>query len=74
MVRYHSLVVERESLPEGLRIDAESESGEVMALSHRTMPLWGVQFHPEAVLTESGMDLLANALTMAGTSEANAVR
>lgn len=59
--RYHSLVVDRQSLPENLVVDAESEDGEIMALSHRVYPIWGVQFHPEALLTEYGMELLSNA-------------
>ena len=63
--RYHSLVAERSSLPESLVVDAESEDGEIMALSQRTHPLWGVQFHPEALLTENGMELLRNAVDLA---------
>ncbi len=62
VTRYHSLVVERSTLPSELRIDAESEEGEIMALSHERYPLWGVQFHPEAILTEHGLPLLSNAV------------
>ena len=62
--RYHSLVVERHSLPDTLVVDAESEDGEIMALSHRMHPIWGVQFHPEALLTEHGMELLSNAVKL----------
>jgi anthranilate synthase/aminodeoxychorismate synthase-like glutamine amidotransferase len=58
--RYHSLVVERASLPDCLEISAESEDGEIMGLRHRTLPVEGVQFHPEALLTEHGHQLLRN--------------
>src|SRR5688572_32364948 len=58
--RYHSLVVERESLPACLEISAESEDGEIMGLRHRSARLEGVQFHPEALLTEHGHKLLQN--------------
>jgi anthranilate synthase component 2 len=58
--RYHSLVVERDSLPACLEISAESEDGEIMGLRHRSQPLEGVQFHPEALLTEHGHKLLQN--------------
>jgi anthranilate synthase/aminodeoxychorismate synthase-like glutamine amidotransferase len=60
--RYHSLVVERSSVPEALVVTAESEDGLVMGLRHRELPIEGVQFHPESILTESGHDLLANFL------------
>jgi anthranilate synthase/aminodeoxychorismate synthase-like glutamine amidotransferase len=60
--RYHSLVVAREDLPDDLAIAAESEDGEIMALAHRRWPVIGLQFHPEAVLTEHGHDLLRNFL------------
>jgi anthranilate synthase/aminodeoxychorismate synthase-like glutamine amidotransferase len=58
--RYHSLVVERESLPACLEISAESGDGEIMGLRHRSLPVEGVQFHPEALLTEHGHRLLGN--------------
>ena len=58
--RYHSLVVERESLPAGLEVSAETEEGEIMGLRHRTLPVEGVQFHPEALLTEHGHAMLKN--------------
>ena len=64
--RYHSLVVEiddAETSP--LRVTARSEDGEIMALEHRTDPTWGVQFHPESVLTEGGMTLFGNFLRLA---------
>ena len=65
VTRYHSLVVERASLSGCLKVDSESEEGEIMGLSHESLPIWGVQFHPEALLTEGGMGLLENALKLA---------
>jgi anthranilate synthase component 2 len=62
--RYHSLVVERASFPDSLEITAWVAEGEIMGLQHRTLPLWGVQFHPESILTEGGMALLRNFLEM----------
>lgn len=62
--RYHSLVVERKSFPECLDITAWVEEGEVMGLAHKELPIWGVQFHPESILTEGGMDILGNYLEM----------
>jgi anthranilate synthase component 2 len=58
--RYHSLVVERASLPECLSVTAESEDGEIMGLRHGSLPVEGVQFHPEALLTEHGHKMLEN--------------
>ncbi len=60
--RYHSLVVERTSLPMGLKVTAETDDGVIMALEHRSKPIYGVQFHPESILTTSGKDLLSNFL------------
>jgi anthranilate synthase component 2 len=60
--RYHSLVVERDSLPPALAVTATSEDGEIMGLRHRELPVEGVQFHPEALLTEHGHDMLRNFL------------
>jgi anthranilate synthase component 2 len=60
--RYHSLAVERKSLPDCLEVSAESEEGEIMGLRHRTLPVEGVQFHPEAMLTEHGHAMLKNFL------------
>ena len=60
--RYHSLVVERDSVPEVLTVTAESEDGLVMGLRHRDLPVEGVQFHPESILTDSGHELLRNFL------------
>jgi anthranilate synthase/aminodeoxychorismate synthase-like glutamine amidotransferase len=58
--RYHSLVVERATLPESLAVTAQSEDGEIMGLRHRSLPVEGVQFHPEALLTEHGHKMLQN--------------
>ncbi len=58
----HSLVVERASLPAELEITAESEDGEIIGLRHRSLPVQGVQFHPEAMLTEYGYAMLGNFL------------
>ena len=64
--RYHSLLVERETLPECFEVTAETAEGEIMGLRHRDIPyLEGVQFHPEAILTEFGRDILANFLCYA---------
>jgi para-aminobenzoate synthetase component II len=60
--RYHSLVVERGSLPDSLEISAESPDGLIMALRHKELPVEGVQFHPESILTEHGKVMLANFL------------
>ncbi|MFO0480749.1 MAG: aminodeoxychorismate/anthranilate synthase component II [bacterium] len=60
--RYHSLVIERESLPDVLEVTATSEDGEIMGVRHRTLPVQGVQVHPESILTECGHSLLANFL------------
>ena len=60
--RYHSLVIERSSLPDCLEITAESDDGEIMGVRHRKFAVEGVQFHPEAILTEEGHALLANFL------------
>ena len=60
--RYHSLAVERESLPGCLEVTAQSEDGEIMGLRHRALPVEGVQFHPEAMLTEHGHAMLKNFL------------
>jgi anthranilate synthase/aminodeoxychorismate synthase-like glutamine amidotransferase len=67
--RYHSLVVAKEDLPEDLVITAESQEGEIMALAHRRHPIVGLQFHPEAVLTEHGYDLLRNFLGKSVTDQ-----
>jgi anthranilate synthase/aminodeoxychorismate synthase-like glutamine amidotransferase len=60
--RYHSLAIERETLPGALEITAETDDGEIMGVRHREHPVEGVQFHPEAILTEHGRHLLRNFL------------
>lgn len=65
--RYHSLIVEEETLPDCLEISARSDQGEIMAIRHRELPVEGVQFHPESILTEEGKKLLANFLALAKT-------
>ncbi len=62
-MRYHSLAVERESLPDCLMVTAESEDGEIMGLRHRTHPTEGIQFHPESIMTTVGKRLLRNFIT-----------
>ncbi|MGB1126843.1 MAG: anthranilate synthase component II [Opitutales bacterium] len=62
--RYHSLLVERSSLPDCLEITAETEAGEIMGLAHKDLPVWGVQFHPESIATEQGMTMLENFLQL----------
>jgi anthranilate synthase/aminodeoxychorismate synthase-like glutamine amidotransferase len=62
--RYHSLVVEGSSLPACLEISAETEDGEIMALRHRALPVFGVQFHPESVLTADGRKILKRFLEL----------
>lgn len=62
VTRYHSLVVKRSTLPACLEISAETMEGEIMGLRHKQLPIASVQFHPEAILTEQGLDLLANFL------------
>jgi anthranilate synthase component 2 len=60
--RYHSLVIERDSLPAALEITAWTDDGEIMGVRHRSLPVEGVQFHPESILTEQGHELLRNFL------------
>ena len=62
--RYHSLVVDRPSLPACLKVTAWTEDGLIMGLRHQTLPVWGVQFHPESYVTERGLDILANFLRL----------
>jgi para-aminobenzoate synthetase component II len=64
--RYHSLAVERETIPEEIEITGSTESGVVMSMRHKSLPIEGVQFHPESVLTEHGHQMLANWLTVCG--------
>ena len=62
--RYHSLIVQRETLPDVLEITAETAEGEIMGLQHKTLPVHGVQFHPESILTTEGKHLLKNFLEL----------
>lgn len=62
--RYHSLIVERVSLPDCLRVTAWTKEDEIMGMEHRELPVWGVQFHPESILTIEGKKLLKNFLDM----------
>jgi len=62
--RYHSLVIKRDTLPACLAITAETDEGEIMGVRHRTLPVWGVQFHPESILTENGRTIIKNFLTL----------
>ena len=62
--RYHSLVIQRGTLPACLEITAETEEGEIMGVKHKQFPIWGVQFHPESILTESGRQILSNFLRL----------
>ncbi len=63
-VRYHSLVIDEKTLPENIEITARSDDNEVMAIEHKDYPIWGVQFHPESVLTDYGKKLLENFLEL----------
>ncbi|HEU0026224.1 MAG TPA: aminodeoxychorismate/anthranilate synthase component II [Ktedonobacterales bacterium] len=63
-IRYHSLIVERATLPPELEITAETADGLIMGLRHRVYPIYGVQFHPESIMTAAGKDLLRNFLDM----------
>lgn len=65
--RYHSLVIERDSLPDCLEITAETEEGEIMGVRHKEYPIHGVQFHPESILTDSGRILVGNFLKLRAT-------
>lgn len=67
--RYHSLVVEKKSFPKVLQVLATSEDGEVMALKHKTQPIWGVQFHPESIMTREGKTILKNFLKLSRPSK-----
>ncbi len=66
VTRYHSLIVERKSLPKCLKVTAETEDGLIMALEHKEHPVYGVQFHPESIASEHGHAILANFLELAG--------
>ena len=62
--RYHSLVIKRESIPDCLEITAESDEGEIMGVRHKELPIWGVQFHPESILTQEGRTIMKNFLKL----------
>ncbi|MDQ3657227.1 MAG: aminodeoxychorismate/anthranilate synthase component II [Chloroflexota bacterium] len=66
--RYHSLIIEPDSIPDDFEVTAYADDGVVMGVRHRSMPIEGVQFHPESILTTSGKDLLANFLQSCGTT------
>jgi len=72
--RYHSLVVEEKSLPHSLAVSARTLDGTVMALRHRTLPVFGVQFHPESILTPDGQTLLRNFLAFPASDEGRIAR
>ncbi|HEU4798341.1 MAG TPA: aminodeoxychorismate/anthranilate synthase component II [bacterium] len=72
--RYHSLIIDRETLPDVLEVSAELADGTIMGVRHRQAPIEGVQFHPESVLTAVGKDLLRNFLRLAGVETAAARR
>ena len=62
--RYHSLVIKRDTLPDCLEVTADTAEGEIMGVRHRTYPIWGVQFHPESILTENGRTIVRNFLKL----------
>ncbi|NQW64711.1 MAG: aminodeoxychorismate/anthranilate synthase component II [Actinobacteria bacterium] len=68
--RYHSLIIKSNSLPQELEVTAKSESGIIMAIKHKTLPIEGVQFHPEAILTEHGYQIIGNWLVQCGDQDA----
>ncbi len=70
--RYHSLAVEKNTLPDELEVTGATESGVVMAIQHKTLPICGVQFHPESVLTEHGYQMIGNWLEICGDEGARA--
>ena len=62
--RYHSLIIEPNSIPNCLEVTAKTEEGEIMGIRHRELPVWGVQFHPESLATEQGILILKNFLEL----------
>ncbi len=64
VIRYHSLAIERASLPDCLAVTAQTADGEIMGVRHKTLPVYGVQFHPESILSQHGHDLLRNFLAL----------
>lgn len=73
VARYHSLVIERDSLPDTLEVLASTDDQIIMAVRHRELPVWGVQFHPESILTQGGYLLLANFLRLAGIAQVKSI-
>jgi para-aminobenzoate synthetase component 2 len=71
--RYHSLVIQRDTLPDCLEVTAETEEGEIMGIRHKELPIWGVQFHPESILTENGRQILQNFLKLKVSNPARPV-
>ncbi len=67
-IRYHSLIVERDTLPDMLEISAWTEEGEIMGLRHRAYPVEGVQFHPESILTKDGPQIMKSFLSIGGNN------
>jgi anthranilate synthase component 2 len=63
--RYHSLIIDRATVPEELEVSAETDDGLIMAIAHRDRPVYGVQFHPESIASEHGRDILRNFLDLA---------
>ncbi len=72
-VRYHSLVIDEKTLPEDIEITARTDDNEIMGIEHKKYPIWGVQFHPESILTEHGHKLLGNFLKLAEKTKKQAV-
>jgi len=70
--RYHSLAIERSSLPDTLEVTAWTEDGEIMGVQHKNRPMHGVQFHPESIATQYGHEMLANFLDLAGVDRSSA--
>jgi anthranilate synthase component 2 len=70
--RYHSLAIERSSLPNSLEVTAWTEDGEIMGVQHKDRPMFGVQFHPESIATQYGHEMLANFLDLAGVDRSTA--
>ncbi len=64
IARYHSLLVEKATFPKALEILAETDEGEIMACKHKEFPIWGLQFHPESIATQNGMEILKNFLNV----------
>ena len=64
IARYHSLIIEQAAFPDILQIVAETDEGEIMACQHRERPIWGLQFHPESIATQNGMDILKNFINL----------